>query len=102
MKPSTGIVDLVVPHKYEKYTSLKLEEKPINILFIRLIVTIFTIFSVLRCSICFQGNLFKNIFDFTRASDSDFVAAVERLPSLHYSVDFIFLSFGIMGFIVDV
>ena len=26
-------------------------------------------------------------------------AAVERLPALHYSVDFIFLSFGIMGFI---
>ena len=26
------------------------------------------------------------------------VAAVERLPALHYSVDFIFLSFGIMGF----
>ena len=31
----------------------------------------------------------------------DCVAAVERLPSLHYSVDFIFLSFGIMGFIVE-
>ena len=29
-----------------------------------------------------------------------FVAAVERLPALHYSVDFIFLSFWIMGFIV--
>ena len=29
------------------------------------------------------------------------VAAVERLPALHYSVDFIFLSFGIMGFIVE-
>ena len=25
----------------------------------------------------------------------------ERLPALHYSVDFIFLSFGIMGFIVE-
>ena len=24
-----------------------------------------------------------------------------RLPALHYSVDFIFLSFGIMGFIVE-
>ena len=29
------------------------------------------------------------------------VAAVERLPALHYSVDFILLSFGIMGFIVE-
>ena len=29
------------------------------------------------------------------------LAAVERLPALHYSVDFIFLSFGIMGFIVE-
>ena len=28
-------------------------------------------------------------------------AAVERLTALHYSVDFIFLSFGNMGFIVE-
>ena len=35
------------------------------------------------------------------AGDWDCVAAVERLPALHYSVDFIFLSFGIMGFIVE-
>ena len=48
-----------------------------------------------------KGYSFKNIFDFTTARDWDFVAAVERLPSLHYSVDFIFLSFGIMGFIVE-
>ena len=41
------------------------------------------------------------IFDFTTAGDWDCVAAVERLPALHYSVDFIFLSFGIMGFIVE-
>ena len=33
--------------------------------------------------------------------DWDCVAAVERLPALHYSVDFIFLSFVIMGFIVE-
>ena len=33
--------------------------------------------------------------------DLDCVAAVERLPVLHYSLDFIFLSFGIMGFIVE-
>ena len=48
-----------------------------------------------------KGYPFKNIFDFTTAGDWDCVAAVERLPALHYSVDFIFLSFGIMGFIVD-
>ena len=41
------------------------------------------------------------IFDFTSAGDWDFAAAVERLPALHHCVDFIFLSFGIMGFIVD-
>ena len=44
---------------------------------------------------------FKNIFHFITAGDWDCVAAVERLPALHYSVDFIFLSFGIMGFIVE-
>ena len=48
-----------------------------------------------------KDNLFKNIFDFTTAGDWDSVAVVERLPALHYSVDFIFLSFGIMGFIVE-
>ena len=42
----------------------------------------------------------SNIFDFTTAGDWDCVAAVERLPALHYSVDFIFVSLGIMGFIV--
>ena len=31
----------------------------------------------------------------------DCVAAVERLTVLHYSVDCICLSFGIMGFIVE-
>ena len=36
-----------------------------------------------------------------RVSDWDCVAAVERLPALHFCVDFIFLSFGIMGFIVE-
>ena len=46
-----------------------------------------------------KGNLFKNIFEFTTAGDWDCVAAVERLPALHFSVDFISLSFGIMGFI---
>ena len=48
-----------------------------------------------------KGYPFNNIFDFTTAGDWDSVAAVERLPALHYSVDFIFLSFGIMGFIVE-
>ena len=41
-----------------------------------------------------RDNLFKNIFDFNTAGEWDCVAAVERLPALHYSVDFIFLSFG--------
>ena len=50
----------------------------------------------------FRLNPFNNIFDFTTAGDWDCVAAVERLPALHYSVDFIFLSFGIMGFIVEI
>ena len=48
-----------------------------------------------------KDNLFKHTFDFTTAGDWDYVAVVERLPALHYSVDFIFLSFGIMGFIVE-
>ena len=48
-----------------------------------------------------KGYPFKNIFDFTTAGDWDCVVAVERLTALHYSVDFIFLSFGIMGFIVE-
>ena len=46
----------------------------------------------------------KNIptlFDFTSACDWDCEAAVERLPALRYSVDFMFLSFGIMGFFVE-
>ena len=41
-----------------------------------------------------EDNLFKNIFDITTAGDWDCVAVVERLRSLHYSVDFIFLSLG--------
>ena len=48
-----------------------------------------------------KGYPFKNIFDFTTAGDWDCVAAVERLPALHYSVDFILFSFGIMGFLVE-
>ena len=48
-----------------------------------------------------KGYTLKNIFDFTTAGDSDCVVAVERLPALYQSVDFIFLSFGIMDFIVE-
>ena len=36
-----------------------------------------------------KGYPFKNIFDFTEAGDWDCVAAVGRLPALHYSEDFI-------------
>ena len=43
----------------------------------------------------------RPVFYFTIAGVWDCVAAVERLPALHYSVDFIFLSFGFMGFIVE-
>ena len=57
--------------------------------------------SVLWCFLCFQRIPFKNIFNFTTTGEWDCVAAVERVPALHYSVDFIFLSFGIMGFIVE-
>ena len=43
------------------------------------------------------------MFVFITAGDRDRVAAVhvEHLPALHYSVDFIFLSFGIMDSIVE-
>ena len=59
------------------------------------------IIAQLSCWKSIKGYPFKNIFDFTTAGDWDCVAAVERLPALHYSVDFIFLSFGIMCFIVE-
>ena len=48
-----------------------------------------------------KGYPFKNIFDLTTTGDWDCVAAVERLPALHYSADLFFLSFGIMGFLVE-
>ena len=48
-----------------------------------------------------QVYLFKNILNFTIAGESDFVAAVKHLLVLYYSVDLIFFSFWIMGFIVD-
>ena len=58
-------------------------------------------FSSLVHSLLPKDNLFKNTFDFTTAGDRDYVGVVEPLPALHYSVDFIFLSFGIMCFIVE-
>ena len=59
------------------------------------------LFKLLKSNNFQNNNLFKNIFDFTTAGDWDCVAAVERVPALHYSVDFIFLSFGIMSFILE-
>ena len=59
------------------------------------------VFSSLVHSLLPKDNLLKNTFDFTTAGDWDCVAVVERLPALHYSVDFIFQSFGIMGCIVE-
>ena len=44
-----------------------------------------------------------NIFDFTTTGVWDcvvVVVVVERLPVFHYSVDFIFLSFGIIDSIL--
>ena len=58
-------------------------------------------FSYLVQSLLPKDNLLKTTFDFTTAGAWDYMAVVERLPALHYSVDFIFLSFGIMGFIVE-
>ena len=48
-----------------------------------------------------KGYPYKNVFYFTTAGDWDCVAALERLPVLHYNVDFVFLSFGNTGFIVE-
>ena len=63
---------------------------------------LYTLVSVCFCEFfASKGYPFYNILDFTTAGDWDCVAAVERLPTLPYSVDFIFLSFGIMGFIVE-
>ena len=56
-------------------------------------------YSSLMHSLLQKDNLLNNIFAFTTAGDWDCVAAVERLPALHYSVDYIFLSFVVMGFI---
>ena len=74
--------------KWRKLASLALARKPAH-----------SCFSSSVHSFLPKDNLFKNIFDFTIAGDWDRVAAVERLPALRYSLDFIVLSFGIMGFI---
>ena len=52
--------------------------------------------SMILCEDLFE-NLCKNKFDFTTAGNWDCVAAVEHLNALYYSVDFNFLSFGIVG-----
>ena len=44
-----------------------------------------------------KDTFLRIIFDFTTADDWDCVAAVERLPVFHYSVDFIVLSFWIVS-----
>ena len=74
--------------KWPKLASLALARKPAH-----------SCFSSSVHSFLPNDNLFKNIFDFNTAGDWDCVAAVECLPALHYSVDCIGLSFGIMGFI---
>ena len=43
----------------------------------------------------------RTYLTFTTAGDWDCVTAVELLPALHYNVDFVFLSFGVMGFVVE-
>ena len=48
-----------------------------------------------------QSLLPKDTLLRTYLTSLQLVAAVERLPALHYSVDFIFVPFGIMEFIVE-
>ena len=61
----------------------------------------YTLVSVFAAFFASKKYHFKITFDFTTAGDWDCLAAVERLPALHYSVDFVFLSFWIIGFIVE-
>ena len=63
-------------------------------------VCIFTLL-VLWCTLCLDRIPFINTNDINIASDKDCVVAVERFPVLHYNVDFIILSFGIMDSIVE-
>ena len=55
-------------------------------------------FKILKSLICYVSQIPLQIL---KSGDWGCVAAVERLPALHYSVDFIFLFFGIMGFIIS-
>ena len=50
-----------------------------------------TLVSVFGAVFASKGYVFKNIFDFTTAGDWDCVAAVERLPALHYRFYFLVL-----------
>ena len=47
-----------------------------------------------------KGNPYQNIIGSTTAGDSGSVVVVECHPALHYILDIIFLSFGIMNSIV--
>ena len=55
-------------------------------------------FSSLVHSLLPKDTLFKNTFDFTTAGDWNYVAVLERLLALHYSVDFYFLVLWDCGF----
>ena len=76
--------------------------RQISIFFIHTLESFIASLTTCKISIFQLGYPFKNKFDFTTAGEWDCVAPVERLPTLHYSVDFIFLSLGIMGFIVEI
>ena len=54
-----------------------------------------------RFYLLLKDTLFKNIFDFTTAGELDYVVAVDHPHVLHYSLDFISVSFGIMDSIVE-
>ena len=49
---------------------------------------------VLMCVLCFQRQPVRFLFYFTAAGVSCRVAAVNRLPVLHHSADYTFISFG--------
>ena len=53
-----------------------------------------TLVSFIDAFFASKGSHFKNIFYFTTAGDWGCVAALERLPVLHYSVDFIYCPLG--------
>ena len=61
----------------------------------------------LYCLVQKPCNLLLQIFgvcfasDITTAGDCDYVLEIGHIPVLHFSVDFIFLSFGIMDSILE-